>query len=274
MALTRTGVLIAMAGMLVMPAVSVAQTPRDAMCRLKVATSVRKFGGYLSVRLNYCHQQRARGHLVPSIDCNDPDTWGSDFLRGSNFVVADAEKARKLINTCNPDASIAGLGFSSCPAPCDSLPVSTYDELAGCMRCLTYDGVTTISDSLFGTVPLPIVKEPRDCQERIGRSMTTYYNKRTFFQHTCQFKKERQDPEFIGVDCADLDNPLHPSYSRMQGVIFKINTLIEKRCGSVADLGTVLDSCSNTAVGIQLCLKSSMDAGIDSLFTSIYPAIP
>ena len=274
MAFARTGILMAVAGILALPTLAPAQTSRDAVCRLKVATAVRKFGGYLGVRVNYCHQQRVRGELVPSIDCNAPDTWGADFLRGANFVIVDAEKARKLINSCNPDASIAGLGYTSCPAPCGALPVSTFDELAACMRCVTYDEVTTYSDSLFGTVPIPITKEARDCQERLGRSMTTYYNKLTFFQHTCQYKKERGDVEFAAVDCDDLDNPLHPSYSRMQGVIFKINALIEKRCGPVPDLGTVLNSCSSTAAGLQACLKSGVDAGAASLFPTIYPTIP
>lgn len=251
-----------------------AMTARDAVCRLKVGTAVRKYGGYLSVRVAYCHQQRVRDVLTPSINCNDPETWGSDFLRGANFIVVDAEKARKIINSCNPDASIAGLGYTSCPAPCGSLPVGTYDELAECMRCLTYDEVTTAAQSVFGTIPMPIEKAPRDCQERLGRSLTTYYNKLTFFQHTCQYKKERGDAEFAAVDCDDLDNVLHPSYTRMQGVIFKINALIEKRCGTVPDLDTVLNSCATTSGGLQTCLKSSVYGGAASLFTSIYPTVP
>lgn len=253
------------------PTISEALSLRDTACRRRVGIAVRGFSKAMAVRTLFCHREREAGRAFEGTDCNAPDTWDGVFPKGAFFYSLDSARPERIVGMCNADSTLAGLGYTSCPAPCDGLPLTTEDELAACMTCVTLDAFTTAATTIYGTPPIDLERGPQKCQERFGRHFITYLNRRLFLQDHCQFKKERGKPGYAGVaDCSDLDDPSHPSYSRLQSQIAKLDRLIDKRCSGV-DLGADLATCGSDVASLQACIKSAVDTNAVGLFSVIFP---
>jgi hypothetical protein len=157
-----------------------------------------------------------------------------------------------------------------CPAPCGAITVATFDDLGECLLCLTGDCLRSAVGTVFGMPPLPITKLPQKCQERVGRDLVIYYNKRAVTEQICEFRKEINKHNYVGIDCTDFSNPLHPLAPRIQRATAKLDKLIAKRCMGV-DLVTDLDTCGTDVASEQACLKSAVEQCTESLFDAAYP---
>lgn len=269
------GVSLGLLGLVLLPSLSLAQPARDIECRRRVGIVARKFVSHLTVQILACHVDRAKGLVPEALDCNTPSTWiGNGYPIGTGNYLAAREGVERIVGMCNAESPMAALGYSSCPAPCDALPIATENDLPACIRCVTETAVTGVAAAVYGTPPLPLERESRLCQERFGRQLITYFNRRSFLQDNCQFRKEDGKPGYTTVpNCSALDSPTHPSYARLSAQIGKLDRLIDKRCGEV-DIGGTLDLCDSSPAGLKSCLKSNVDAAALELFALTFPTIP
>lgn len=275
--LRRPRLLLATAALvsLVLPDLVAAQPARDIECRRRVGIVARKFVSNLTVEILACHVDRAKGLVPEALDCNTPSTWvGNGYPIGTGNYNAARANVDRIVGMCNAESPMAALGYSSCPAPCNALPIVTENDLPACIRCVTETAVTSVAAAVYGTPALPLERESRLCQERFGRQLITYFNRRSFLQDNCQFRKEDGKPGYTTVaDCSALDIPAHPSYARLSAQIDKLDRLIDKRCGEV-DIAGTLDLCGTTPAALKACLKSEVDAAALELFALTFPTIP
>jgi hypothetical protein len=247
-------------------------TTPEAQCRLKAGTAYRAYGRAYTTRATKCHRNRMLGKVPPAVDCDDPSTWAANGLSKDVDGLAGAEqRLYDAVNSCSPDiASPASLGYTVCPAPCGAITITTFDDLGDCLYCLTDDCLRGAVETTFGVPPLPLAKEPRKCQERIGRDLVIYFNKRAVTEQICELRKELGKHNYIGIDCTDFSNPLNPLKPRIDRAVAKLEKLVAKRCAGI-DIGVQLDSCGTDIPSQQACLKASVEQCTSSLFGAAYP---
>ncbi len=247
-------------------------TTPEAQCRLKAGTAYRAYGRDYAVRATKCHRDRMLGKLSPAADCDDPSTWAANGLTKDVAGLAAAEqRLRDVVNSCSPDIlTPASLGYTTCPAPCDGVAVTTFDDLGECLYCLTDDCLRGAIESTYGVPPLLLEKEPRKCQERVGRDLVKYFNKRAVTEQICEFRKELGEDDYVGVDCTDFGDPLHPLAPRIERALAKLEKQVAKRCAGV-DIGAQLDSCGTDVASEQLCLEAAVEQCTSRLFGAAYP---
>jgi len=249
-----------------------AQSVSDAACRLSVGNSVRLFGEVIAVQVGICHRQRLRGALPSSIDCNQPSTWmASGYAHGATGVARGVVRFRAAMQACSPGpVTPADVGYTSCPAPCAGLPVTSFDELGACLQCVTEPAVLVALQAGFGTPPLPLPKPPRVCQLTVGRLIVRYFNKRALLQDGCQFRKEAGQTDYVAADCEAIETA-PPAYAdRIVRARQKLTRSIAARCGEV-NLATDLDSCGADVSGETSCITAAVDQCTATLFAAIYP---
>lgn len=244
----------------------------EAQCRLKAGTAYRIYGRDYTTRAARCHLKRMLGKFPPAVDCDDPSTWvANGLLRDSTGLATAAQRLRDAVNSCKPTITTpASLGYTTCPAPCGAVAINTFDDLGECLLCLTDDCLGSAVESVFGVPPLPIERTQRKCQERIGRELVLYYNKRSLHEQVCELRKELENPGYIGIDCTDFTNPLHPLARRLERIHEKLEKLVAKRCADV-DIGAQLDSCGTDVASEQTCLKAAVEQCTELLFDAAYP---
>lgn len=248
-------------------------TSRDAVCRHKIAQATRIYSSYRVERALYCHKLRIQGKIPAAIDCNDPATWaGHGFARGVFLHGKDRALHPGKVNTCRPDApTLADLGFTSCPAPCDALPVSTFDELSACMLCVADSCIQPALAAAYGTTPLPATYKARKCVERAGRHLKLYYHMRGFVQHLCQVKKERGYPNWVGVpDCLSVEDPAHPFHRFLNSYRTRKNRVLNNRCAEV-DVAAQTDTCGSDPASLVACVNAAAEQCSDAMFPVYFP---
>ncbi len=252
--------------------VSAQLSSRDAACRYKVAQAARNYSAFVVERALLCHKKRARGSLPAAIECNDPSTWAANgFDRGAYLHSKDRSELARKVAGCRPDATLAALGYASCPAPCDALPVGTLDELSNCMLCLADDCMLDAVQSVYGTTPLPATKAAGKCVERAGRHLESYYNARTFMQQKCQMKKDKGYANWTGVpDCGDLDDPAHPFFAKNAAYRAKRENVLQRRCANV-DVAAETGTCGTDAATLAACATAAAESCSNSLFPQVFP---
>ena len=245
---------------------------RDAACRYKVAQATRNYSAFLVERSLLCHKQRMRGRLPAAIDCNDPTTWAANgFSRGVFLRNKDRALLARKVNGCRPDASLAALGYASCPAPCDGIAINGFADLADCVLCLADDCVEPALTSVFGTTPLPAARGAAKCVERAGRHLGGCDNPRAVLQQNCHLKKDRGYAGSETVpDCGAVDDPSHPFSARMAAFRAKKSLVLEKRCADV-DVAAETDTCGNDAATLVTCTNALAEACADQIFPQVFP---
>lgn len=245
-----------------------------AQCRLSFGNSVRKLTTATAIRIEVCHRKRMKGAIPASVDCNDPSTWSAaGYLDGADGFVRDLARYAAESASCTRGITAPSeVGYASCAAPCDGLPMSTFAEVGDCLQCLGSDQQLFHQAELLGAPPAPADKLARKCQETIGRGIVRYLNKRMNLQHGCQFLKDISDPAFAGLDCSNVDDPAHPYAARSQRARVKLGNQIARRCSTI-DLAVVLDSCSGDASGETACVLDALDEWTATLLPAIFPPL-
>lgn len=246
----------------------------DAHCRYKIANVARTYLNHLAQRINTCHQRRMRGKLPAGLDCNDPATWAANgYATGAHKMQTSLNRITELAGSCNPVGDTpASVGYSACPAPCGALPVSTFPEVAACMKCVVDGCLLPAAQQIYGTVPLPVSYLARQCQQVMGIKLEEYTTKRLFLEASCRYNQERGKPSLQGFDClADLDNPATVMSVVHRRLLNDFTSRITNRCALVADLAGELDSCASDAATAVSCVFALTSSCADTVYEASMP---
>ena len=233
-------------------------TAADARCRKALHSGVQRFARTIVKEQVRCHQVRIRENIPASVDCNDP----ANFL--SPLRVERAERvALRAARRCVKAAAPAALGLGACPAPCAALPMSSYDEVAACLACLTRDTATGMVENVFGLPTYGVTDRlDRICQAHVGQVMREYMSARMRQQAHCQYLQDRGKVDAT-VDCAAAD---------LRGVI-----AAERFAARLTIAGCSTDDiadaqlCGGDVPSLQACMEAAVEAAADGLFGAAYP---
>jgi len=246
----------------------------DAQCRYKVSNAARTYLNNLAQRVNTCHQRRMRGQLPAALDCNDPSTWvANGYAAGAARMQVTLERIIKIANACNPIGDTpASVGYTSCPAPCAGLPVGTFTEVAGCMKCVVDSCLLPAAQQIYGTVPLPVGYLARQCQQVMGVKLEEYTTKRLFLQDSCRYNQERGKPAVQGINClTDLDNPATALSVAHRRALNDFTARVGNRCAQVADIVGELDSCATDSATAVSCVLAVTSSCADTVYQASMP---
>jgi hypothetical protein len=102
--------------------------------------------------------------------CNPPPTDAnlSSALAGERVRIADA--AASCESSSSPPAEY---GYAECPAPCGSIAVSAWPDVAACISCLGEAAVYAATGTAYGSggPPPGVSPEAAACQQDIGRAL-------------------------------------------------------------------------------------------------------
>lgn len=126
---------------------------KDSACRNFIGTKVGTLADTIIREQVKCNQNRARGALDASVDCNDPDN--GSFPGASAVATAASKLATGITTKCSAASTPAANGYSSCPSPCSTLvpSVTSYSDGAACLICETKAAATTVFQLAYGTSP-------------------------------------------------------------------------------------------------------------------------
>lgn len=245
----------------------------QALCRISIGSSTRDLAAEAALRIGACHRLRLKGDLAASVDCNAPSTWqAGGYPDGAAAMARDLARFEAQAAECAPGISTPDeVGFATCPAPCDALPMTTFAEVGACIQCLNTATALPALTTIHGTPPTPATREPRKCLEVIARGAVRYINQRMKHQHDCQFLQDSGG--LMGVDCADTHNPNHPYYTRDQRSVDKLRNQIAKRCATI-NIPATLDTCGTEPTSVHTCVTSLIDQWTDVLKVALYPPLP
>ncbi len=254
---TRFTLLALAALLLALPAAAQTLTAADARCRKALHAGMQRFARTLAKEQVRCHQRRIRGQVPLATDCNDP----ANFRSPTRIERAEAV-ARRAARRCKKAMPPAALGYSACPAPCAGEPVGTYDEVAGCLACLTRASALGAIESVFGS---PTYGETdrldRLCQGYVGRVMIFYLSARMRQQAHCQYLQDRERVD-AGVDCVTAD---------LRGVI-AAERFAARQVIAGCSTDDIVDAqlCGVDVPTLQACVEAEADTAADTIFTGAY----
>lgn len=245
------------------------------LCRLSFAHSLRALAVSFAFRSQVCHRDRLRGKVDAAVDCNDPWSWTSDdYPVGLKLVERDLGRYRARSARCPQTvATTAEIGHVSCPSPCASLPTSTFPELGTCLECVAADATPAALAAAFGTPPVPGERAAVNCMTAIGRGLARHYHRRKKLQNDCEFLVEIQKTGWVGVVCADLENPTHPYSYRMGRFRERVAGQITRKCRDV-DLDGLLDACGDTPESVAACSLDIAEDWTATMHAACYPPLP
>lgn len=244
-------------------------------CRLSFARSLRALSVSLAFRSGLCHRDRLKGKLDPGIDCNDPWSWTPvSYPRGASRVAHDLSRFAAESEFCTPTIdTTAEVGYLSCPAPCDALPVTNFPELGDCLACIAEDALPTYLTSIVGTPPVTGDRDASRCQIAVGHNVSRYLHKRKKLQNGCEFLTEIAKDGFVGVDCVDIGAPGHPYERRINRLRARVVDQVRRKCAK-ADLAATLDLCDDDVTAAGECVASLVDAWAAQIHPSAFPPLP
>ncbi len=238
----------------------------DALCRKDLHKTLERLVRESVKEMDKCHTKRMAGHYAPSRDCNIPENSPSPLK-----IVREVNKLqRRAAHSCAgarraPASEPVALGYDSCPAPCDAIPIDNdYGNVATCLACLSRELVIDLVTTGYGTPPLPISLAAKRCQDRIGNLVKKYLTKLMTDQEQCQTAKDR------GQVPADTDCRTADLLGRQAKARLNIQRNIE-RCG---DALLSLDSCADNVAGELACIIPKTEATVAALFDATYRAVP
>ncbi len=233
-------------------------SPEDVLCRKTLYEGVRQVMVNVARVETQCHRARVR-NLATGTDCstlsNVPNAELADLPSNKTLV----KRARSMCADASPPAS---LGFVTCPAPCDTLPIADYANVGACLACLAADRAGAIVETLYGTPPIPQSFDEVSCQNVIAGELRYYLSRRHRQQKLCQ---QQHDLGAIAasVDCrtADLTGAVAKQLARA-------DKRLAKRCPD--EVVGPLDSCGDDVAAEQACFAGAIDANVDELFDVVY----
>ena len=162
----------------------------DMRCRQALALGARRLGATVLTEMQKCQQTRMLGELHNStydaaqrsrrplrVDCYDLAALPGSSLRKIDKAEATLSSLAQMM-CVPPVSSPAALGYTLCPAPCDSVVITDYDGVATCLACrVKADCVAMNPDVLT-------------CQGAVGAAFRLYMSTRAKEQQRCQARKD------------------------------------------------------------------------------------
>lgn len=240
----------------------------DTLCRQQLHGAAIFLAQAIERELQRCHLDRLRGRVDSSVDCND----SANALSPNRIERALDKLQRRAEKACaggsrEPAAPPSTLGYTSCPAPCDSIDIGdTYDGVVECLACVATADGEAMSSTLFGTPTVPGDRFGQRCHTQIARGASKLRSKAMQEQQTCERKKGTGKlPET--TDCRSADP--RGQVARAQA---SAEAGIARKCDAAALAS--LDSCGTDATGEQACVVSAARTSADAVFDAVFPPLP
>lgn len=267
---------VLLALLLAAPALAADRVAADkGQCRLSFARSLRALSVSLAFRAGLCHRDRLQQKIDAGVDCNDPWSWTpANYAYGAGRVAHDLSRFAAESEFCTPTiTTTAEVGYTSCPAPCDALPVTSFPELGACLACIARDATPAFLGAIVGTPPVSGDRDARRCLIAVGHNVSRYLHKRKKLQNGCEFLTEIEKDGFVGVDCVDIGAPGHPYSLRINRLRARVVDQVRRKCDGV-DLAASLDLCADDAAAAGACVAGLVDAWAAAIHPSAFPPLP
>ncbi len=238
-------------------------TTTDALCRKDLHKTLSRLTRTSMQGMSRCHKERMKGDLPVVTDCNSE----ANVPNGAAITREQSKVRRRADVSCTggrrPAVSAPSvLGYDSCPAPCGAVPIGdTYDGVVDCLLCLNTSHTESLTTSLYGTPPVPLDRDARRCQERVGAAAWRYLTTRMKLQHACQSNVERGHLP-ADTDCVTADpNGRHArARASLQRAVL--------RCSDATVLG--LATCADTAAAADTCVANGVEDVAAQLFRAVF----
>ena len=154
----------------------------DMRCRQGLALGARRLGDTVLREMQKCQQTRMLGELHRSrsplkVDCYDLARLPAPSIDKINK--AEAKVGSLAQEMCIPPVSPpAALGYTTCPAPCDSVVITDYDSVATCLVCRVKSDCVAMN------------RDVPTCQGAVGAAFRLYMSTRAKEQQRCQVRKD------------------------------------------------------------------------------------
>jgi len=212
-----------------------------------LAFGVRRLAGHIVRQLEHCHQQRVHGRIPSTTDCNS--LLNLPFPKVITRIEASLAQLAKT--QCRQARPPAALGFNACPAPCDGVPVSNYQEVAECLVCTTRAQANHAVALAIGSPPVtgPYTPVAR-CVDAVSKALRQTLMRRIEQQRRCQFLADRARIA-INTDCriTDLTGIIARAVERSDADLARCRVDTRRQVGGcgTTDLAA-MQQCFNAAV--------------------------
>lgn len=239
-------------------------TAAEALCRDSLYSDMHLLTSTMLAEMSRCHRLRMldRGVAV-GVDCNVV----ANAPRQKGVARYEAHLRDRVHNNCGNVGTPAAMGYpSTCPAPCASVPIADFDDVAECAICLARNAAQRMMTDAYHT---PLVSGPSDevqCQNRVGDALVSSTRQRIRQQRVCQ---EIQD---LGRTAFDVNDTTDCQVADVNGKVQRAearasHTLAGCESTAVANLQT----CGGTVAELQECTRNSTRRSVDELYNFVYP---
>lgn len=231
----------------------------DAQCRRGLAFAVRRHSLRIVRQLELCHFKRVLGHLPSDTDCNSLLNLPSPRVV-SKIEASVAHLAKTHCRDAGPPSSI---GFNECPAPCNAITISNYQDVAECLVCTTREQATQTVAFALGTPPVGgPSSDVTKCVDAVSKALRKTLAKRVEQERRCQYLVDLARIN-VATDCrtADLSGVVEVAVERSHEYL--------ARCKGRAR--TVVGGCASMRLSdVQTCFTGAVAQRAASLMERVY----
>lgn len=231
-------------------------TISETRCRRALHSGAQRLYRTTLAKQATCHRQRMLGKFSALRDCTDPDRLPNSLILG----VIEDHLLRRARNAC--EGTPAGLGYETCDAPCENVPIVSFTDVGRCLVCQAKAEAETTTENLYGNPPVPGRNtDGVRCQTAIGEENIRYATSLLTSHRRCQFLQDRGAIP-ASIDCRRED--FFRIFTRAREVLAR---RIERLC----DLEQVnlLDGCTDTSNTLDCILRQARQS-TDLLYRQVY----
>ncbi len=245
---------------------SIVPTRNDALCRSDLYGLLGTLTKTSVAQLASCHKRRNVAKVPPSTDCRLLGHAPSPAKITRSRAKLDERAQKSCVERPGVQAP-SGLGFDSCPAPCDGIPIAEdyVGGVAACLACVASNQVESLLASTLGNPSQPLSPAARSCHAKVGAGVSAYLATRLGLQRSCQLDQDlgRVAPS---VDCRSHDPA--GKMARARAALFSAVA----GCTD-ADIAAI-DTCAANVAAAQLCLATAVESTCDALFAAVFRSVP
>lgn len=233
-----------------------------ASCQKALALGVRRIASVALKGIEKCHLKRMQGQIPATVNCNDPSALTDGAL--TRLQRAAAKLGTLANRRCDAAGAPAALGYTSCPAPCDTIAVTSYADVGTCLACVAQDRVQRLATTVFGAPEPPVARnDATKCHDALRRATRKYASTRMRTQQQCKTAEDNGEP--VGTSCRDGDyqGAISAAWSQLQA-----HVATDASC-PIASL-VALDLCPSALDGTHV---RDATAAIDLLYTCTHSAV-
>lgn len=238
----------------------------DALCRTDLHSVLGTLTKNSVTQLTSCHKRRIVGKIPPTTDCNLLANASSPATIARTRAKLDARAQRSCVSRPGVQPP-SGLGFNSCPTPCEGIPINEdyVGGVAACLACVSAAQVEELLANTLGSPSLTATPSARKCHARLRTAVSAYLSTRLGLQRSCQLDQD------LGRVAANIDCRSHdPS-----GKLARARTTLDTAVSSCSDADIAAsDTCAADLAGARVCLPAAVEAASDALFVAVFRSVP